>query len=186
MKITSPSFKHSGFTIIEILVMAIIILILAALIMPRFLDLESKVQEFKVKENMKTVQKAAEDFALKNNGYYPAKANDPAFQSFFPGGNADNKSPQAGKYPENPFTHTNEAPLPGNIVDIQQTRFRPPFDLGGPRMAGKIFYNSINSAQEEQSIGYAIVAADKYGKALTGPSPNMTYILSNLFEHPKQ
>jgi type II secretory pathway pseudopilin PulG len=180
MQNINSRLQNSGFTIIEVLVMVIIVLMLAAVIMPRFLDVEGKVQQLKVRENMKLVQRAADAFAVSNKGLYPIKADDPAFKSFFPGGNANSQSPEGGNYPENPFTHIAESPLNGSVVDINQARFSPPLDLGGPRAAGKIFYNAIIPHQGGNPIGYAIVGVDKEGRALSGPAPNLTNVLSNL------
>ncbi len=171
--------RQSGLTIIEALIMAVIILGLAAVIMPRFLDVEAKTQLLKVKQNMIIVAMAAQAYANKV-GKYPLAADDPGFRSFFAGGNADSQSPSGGNYPENPFTHIAEAPVNGNIVDVKRTRFSPPLDLGGPRVAGKIFYNAIIPSEGGSAIGYAIVGAGKDGKAVSGPSPQMTSILSNL------
>jgi len=172
--------RQSGLTIIEALIMVIIVLGLAAVIMPHFLDVEGKVQQLKVKHNMRIVQMAADAYAINNMGKYPLKGDDPGFKSFFPGGNTNSQSPVGGNYPENPYTHIEEAPLEGNIIDVKQTRFSPPLDLGGPRVAGKIFYNAIISSDGGNPIGYAIVGAGNDGKAIPGPSPHMTGVLSNL------
>lgn len=180
MKVINFRLRQSGLTVIEALVMTIIVLGLAAIIMPRFLDVEGKVQRLKVQQNMRIVQMAANAYAINNTGKYPLKGDDPGFKSFFPDGNANSQSPVGGSYPENPFTHMVEAPLNGNIVDVKQTRFSPPADLGGPRMAGKIFYNAIISSDGGNPVGYAIVGAGSDGKALPGPSPHMTNIISNL------
>jgi type II secretory pathway pseudopilin PulG len=176
----NPRLRQSGLTIIEGLIMVMIVLVLAAIVMPRFLDAEGKIQQLKVKQNMRIVQMAADAYAVSNLGKYPLSADDPGFKSFFPGGNANIQSPSGGNYPENPFTHIEEAPVNGNITDVKQTRYSPPLDLGGPRVAGKIFYNAIVSSEGGNPIGYAIVGAGKDGKAMSAPSPQLTGILSNL------
>jgi len=172
--------KNSGMTIIEILVMVIIVLIFVAVIFPHVVDLEGKARLSAVRENMKIVEMAVKAYALNNDGSYPLNPEDPAFRSFFPGGNCDSKNPVGGNYPENPFTHILEAPLPGNVIDVNKARQLPASDLGGTRIAGKIFYNALIPSGEKKPIGYAIECADKDGKALTDPKTHKTYVLSNL------
>ncbi len=172
--------KNSGLTIIEVLVLVIILLILAALILPRFFDAENRTRRSTVEENMKIVQMAVQAYAEKNDNTYPLKPDDSGFKSFFPGGNGNSQNPSGGNYPENPFTHMAEAPLPGNVLDIKHIRQLSAVDLGGARMAGKIFYNAIIPAGEKKAIGYAIEGADKDGKAISDPRTHMTYVLSNL------
>ena len=172
--------SNSGFTIIEILVIVIITLILAAIVLPKFFDVENKNRQITIQQNMKIVELAVKAYAVDNKGKYPLSPDDQGFKSFFPGGNCNTKNPQGGNYPENPFTHLNEAPLPGNIVDIKQARQSPPIDLGGPRVSGKIFYNAIVPSQTKETIGYAIEGADKNGIAMPGFPPDLTYVLSNL------
>jgi type II secretory pathway pseudopilin PulG len=171
--------KNSGFTIIEILVMVIIILMLAAVIWPHFLDVENQAQRLKVVQNMKTVQKAAEDYAKKSDGYYPIKSEDIVFKSFFPDGNADNKNPQNGTYPENPFTHLKEAPLDGNITNIEKLQSIETIDLGGARVSGKIFYNPLILSDSDKAIGYIILGADQNGRALSLEKSGHALTLSN-------
>ena len=160
--------------------MVLIIFILAVIIFPRFVDFEDLSRQKTVKENMKIVEKSVQAYAANNGGDYPLQPNEPGFKCFFPGGNADRLNPRGGNYPENPYTHVAESPILGKITDVKLTRQLPSVDLGGSRMAGKIFYNAIVEAGQTKTIGYAIQAADKNGHAFTGPQPNMAYVLSNL------
>lgn len=180
MKLAAFQPRNSGFTIIEVLMMVVIVIILAAIITPRLLDVENKMKQVKVRQNMRIVQLAAEAYASSNSGQYPIKADAPVFKAFFPGGNCNIDDPQGGNYPVNPYTHVAEAPLSGNIIDVKHVRFSPPLDLGGPSMAGKIFYNAIITPENGGTTGYAIIGAGKDGRALPGPSPQLTIVLSNL------
>jgi type II secretory pathway pseudopilin PulG len=172
--------KNSGLTIIEILVIVIIVLIFAAVIFPHVVDLEGKARRAAARENMTIVETAVKAYALNNDGDYPFNPEDPGFKSFFPGGNCDSKKPSGGNYPENPFTHILEAPLPGNVTDVNKIRQLPASDLGGTRVAGKIFYNALIPAGKKKAVGYAIEGADRDGKALSDPKTHKTYVLSNL------
>ncbi len=160
--------------------MGIIVIILAAVIMPRFLDAENRLRQSTVEENMKIVQMAVRAYALNNNDTYPLTPDDHGLKSFFPGGNCSSQNPVGGNYPENPFTHIAEAPAAGNVADVKQARKLSAIDLGGPRMAGKIFYNAIVPAGQKEAIGYAIEGADREGKAVIDPRSGTVYILSNL------
>ena len=176
MKMINSPCRQSGFTVIEALIMVIIVLFLAAVIMPSFLDVEGRAQRLKIKQNMIIVQKAAETYAINNNGEYPLKADDPGLRSFFPGGNADSKNPIGGNYPENPFTHMQEAPVDGNIVDVKQARYSPPLDLRRTPRSWKNFLqcHSIQRwwkpywlchyrrGKKRQSIIWSLSAYDEY------------------------
>ena len=164
------SRNNNGFTIIEILVIVIIVFVLAAVVFPRYVDFENQTRMVAMKENMKAVQTAVEAYAAKNNGDYPLQPDDAGLRSYFPKGN----------YPENPFSHKAEAPALGTVADVQQTRQSLPVDLGGSRLAGKIFYNTVTPVGKDKPIGYAIEGADGNGVAITDTSPNMAYVLSNL------
>lgn len=178
------SGKNSGYTIIEIVVIIAIIFVLAGVIFPRYVDFANQTRLTALKENMKIVQMAVEAYAINNNGDYPSQPDDAGFRSYFPGGNCDRQHPKGGNYPENPFTHKAEAPVSGNVTDVKQTRQLPPADLGGSRMAGKIFYNVIVlndiPTGKNKTAGYAIEGANSNGMAITDTKPNMAYVLSNL------
>lgn len=174
------SGKNSGFTIIEIFVIIVIVFILAAVIFPRYVDFENQTRLAEIKENMKMVQMAVNAYAINNKGDYPIQPDDVGFRSYFPGGNCNRQNPKGGNYPENPFSHQAEIPTLGKVANVKQTRQLPPADLGGPRIAGRIFYNAIILTGQNKAIGYAVEAADKNGMAVTDANPNMAYVLSNL------
>jgi len=178
---TSHQFfgKNSGFTILEIFVIIAVIFILAAVIFPRFVDFDNQIRLEKVGQNMTVLQMAVNAYALNNNGHYPIQPDDPALKCYLPEGNSNSQSPRGGNYPENPFTHKVESPLLGKISDVKQTRQSPPTDLGGSRVAGKIFYNALIPSGQEEPVGYAIEGADQNGMALAGKT-DRTCVLSNL------
>jgi prepilin-type N-terminal cleavage/methylation domain-containing protein len=67
--------RHShGFTLIELMIVVVIIGILAAIAIPNFILMQHRAKEGSTKANMHTLQLAAEDYAVQNDGTYTADA----------------------------------------------------------------------------------------------------------------
>lgn len=64
--------KNKGFTLIELMVVVVIIGILAAIAIPNFISMQKRAKEASVKNNMHTLQLAAEDFSTLTEGIYAA------------------------------------------------------------------------------------------------------------------
>jgi prepilin-type N-terminal cleavage/methylation domain-containing protein len=89
-----------GFTLLELVIVALIISIIVAIVLPNFIRLQARAKEASVKANMHTLQMAFEDFAVQTGGWYPDDGT-----SATPSGDTVADLCPLGTYPINPFTH---------------------------------------------------------------------------------
>ena len=83
--------RSSGFTLIELMIVVVVIGILAAIAIPNFIALQMRAREGSTKANMHTLQVGAEDFAVQNNSFYADDIS--AVVPLLPGGNNNFRNP---------------------------------------------------------------------------------------------
>ncbi len=97
-----------GFTLIELMIVVVVIGILASIAIPNFLGIKSRAQEASVRKNAHVVRLAAEDFAVQNNGVYPATTG-----SALPTGETLIDLLPNGLLLTNPFSNVPDSPING-------------------------------------------------------------------------
>jgi prepilin-type N-terminal cleavage/methylation domain-containing protein len=130
-----------GFTLIELMIVVVVIGILAAVAIPNFVRMIVNAKEAGVKSNSHTVQMAAEDFAVLNDGVY---ASDLSSTTAMSGETIVDMLPNT--FLENPFTRAASEPVDGAAASPGETGYVPIVDVSGT------------------NIGYTITG---YGKAAT-------------------
>ena len=126
--------NNKGFTLIELMIVVVIIGILAAIAIPNFISMQARAKEASTKSNCHTVQLAAEDFAVQNNGVYAANIGADAT----PAGDTITDLLPSGALLENPFTKAATEPVNGAAATPGQTGYVVQVDAAGSNVGYNI------------------------------------------------
>jgi general secretion pathway protein G len=114
---------QSGFTLIEIMVVVVIIAILAAVVVPRIMSRPEQARKVKAKTDIMQIQSAMDLYKL-DNGFYPSAEQGIAALVRKPNGDPQPQEWQVGGYlkeiPSDPWGHGYHYANPGqhSSVDI--------------------------------------------------------------------
>ena len=67
--------RNKGFTLVELMVVVAIIIILAAILVPRYLDVTDQAKASKCVANQRTLEGSASVYMADNNGEMPSSLN---------------------------------------------------------------------------------------------------------------
>lgn len=123
--------RKTGFTLVEVLIVVVIMAILAAAIIPQFTDSTADARESTALMNLRTLRGQIQLYRVQHNGLLPsATLAELLIKTDASGGSGGDLGPYLQFIPDNPFTN-------GNTV--RTTATDPPGSASGASDAGWLF-----------------------------------------------
>jgi general secretion pathway protein G len=104
---------QSGFTLVELLIVVLILAILASVVIPQFASMSAEAKESSVRSNLATIRQAISLYRVQHNETYPGQAGWAEFVTQLTSGTLSDGSPGAkygpylrDEFPNNAFTDT--------------------------------------------------------------------------------
>lgn len=95
--------RKSGFTLVEILIVVVILGILAAIVIPQFTNASSEAKLSSLKSNLQSIRAQIELFKIRNDDCAPTVAN---FVTKMTTRDANGNGPYLQSIPTNPYTNS--------------------------------------------------------------------------------
>ena len=125
-------FKNSGFTLIEVMVVVVILAILAAIVAPRVMDKPAQAQQTKARQDIRSLETALNLYKL-DNFVYPT--TDQGLEALVtkPSGTPEPKNWKRymDRLPKDPWGEQYQYLSPGNKSDVDIFSFGADRQLGG-------------------------------------------------------
>ena len=113
--------KNSGFTLVEILIVVVILGILAAIVIPQFTQASTEARENSLKANLQTIRSQIELYKIQHNDNPPTFANFEDQMTLTTDAAGATTGSDFGPYlqqiPVNPFTNSNTVDNSGTAGD---------------------------------------------------------------------
>jgi general secretion pathway protein G len=113
VKTITRSRAASGFTLVELLIVVIILGILAAVVIPQFANVSADAKESSVRSNLATARQAISLYRVQHDETYPGQAGWAEFVAQLTGGTLSDGTPGTkygpylrSQFPNNAFTGT--------------------------------------------------------------------------------
>jgi len=114
--------NSKGFTLVELMIVVVILAVLASIAIPNFIKLQDRAKEAKVKGAAHTLQLAAEDYAVRNDGMYTDTALIAPLLPMDPTGGNNLQNAFTGNYTEPVWAGAAATTGQIGIVSIQDTQ----------------------------------------------------------------
>ncbi len=95
--------KNSGFTLVEILIVVVILGILAAIVIPQFTQASTEARESSLASNLQTMRSQIELYKIQHSDVWPDVTDLASFEADMCTQGADGFGPYLLKLPVNPF-----------------------------------------------------------------------------------